>query len=244
MEGVAVRVQNFSQWLQKVMDAKKRDDSHGMAHFERVRKGALQIAVQTQPPNEEESLILQLAALCHDVLDHKYLVKEDNEGPTSKDDLKASMEEALRSLSGLSSQQVVDVCLISDNISLSKELAGLLEEDALMERRLLHLRNYVSDADKLDALGIGGLKRLAQYQTHLIKNAGGSGTHHLSSEFLREVAQQHLLHRVQYLRTPLAISEGKRLLRETTCIMASDAALDNIIETVRFQERLFRTEMF
>lgn len=234
MAGVAVKVSKFSQWLRTVMEAQKRDESHGMAHFESVRKKALEIAEETCPPDEEESLILQLAALCHDVLDHKYL--SNDRLTVAKDELKLSMEEALRTFSDLTPEQVADVCLISDNVSLSKELAGLLEEDALMQRRRLHLRDFISDADKLDALGIGGLQRLAQYQMHVLREDENGGKH-LSSEFLRTVAQEHLLHRVYYLRTETAIQEGHRLLRETTCVMASDAALKMIIDKVVMKAR-------
>jgi hypothetical protein len=87
--------------------------------------------------SEEESLVLQLAALSHDVLDHKYLKKDDDK---AKADLEQEMRLALANSSGLTPKQVDDVCLISDNISLSKELSGLLEEGLLLERSLLRLR--------------------------------------------------------------------------------------------------------
>ena len=237
MEDVNVKVLNFKLWLKDVMEVHKRDPSHGMEHFERVRVSALEIAAKTNPPSEEESLVLQLAALCHDVLDHKYMRKtDDGKGNLpSEEDLKAAMKDALASVAGLTPRQVDDVCLVSDNVSLSKELAGLLQEDLLMERRLLHLRDYVSDADKLDALGMGGLKRLAQYQARLLQDSETS-VHRLSSAFLRGIAQRHLLHRVDYLRTEAAAFEGRRLLRETSCIMASDAALERIIECVLLEE--------
>jgi HD superfamily phosphodiesterase len=237
MDDVNVKVLNFKQWLKEVMEVQKRDPSHGMEHFERVRVSALEIAAKTNPPSEEESLVMQLAALCHDVLDHKYMSKiEDRKGDVaSEEELRAAMKEALQSLAGLTPQQVEDVCLVSDNVSLSKELAGILQEDRLMERRLSHLRDYVSDADKLDALGMGGLKRLAQYQARLLQDSEASA-HRLSSAFLRGIAQRHLLHRVDYLRTEAAAFEGRRLLRETSCIMASDAALEQIIECVLLEE--------
>jgi HD superfamily phosphodiesterase len=237
MTCVGTRVQNFKRWLTITMEAQKRDISHGMDHFERVRVGALEIADKTLPPDEEESLILQLAALCHDVLDHKYVRKTmDNRDVVSEEQLKRDMKDALSSLSGLSPKQVEDVCLVSENVSLSKELAGLLQEDLLMERRLSHLRDFVSDADKLDALGVGGLKRLAQYQAHLLKESGVP-MHRLSGTFLRGVAERHLLHRVRYIRTEAAAKEGRRLLRETTCILDSDHALETIIEWALDEER-------
>jgi len=237
---VALRVERFKAWLDAAMRQMNRDASHGMHHFERVRRGALELAAETSKqaqPNPEESLVLQLAALCHDVLDHKYLKDGEGRGGLTEAALKQEMCAALRDLSELTQAQVDDVCLISDNVSLSKELAGLLDEERLAERRLLELRNYVSDADKLDALGVGGIKRLAQYQAHRLleddKPLDG-----LSSEFLKDMVQKHLLHRVRYLRTPAARLRGSALETETLCLIASQDALSRIIEKVVYEQSL------
>ena len=231
---VAQRVERFKPWVEGIMLRTNRDASHGMDHFERVRRGALELADRTSisdPLNDEESLVLQLSALCHDVLDHKYLKKDDID---AKDGLEQEMRRALVDYSGLTPMQVDDVCLISDNVSLSKELAGLLEEERLMERRLLHLRNYVSDADKLDALGVCGIKRLAEYQMHRLLEEG-LPLEKLSTEYVKDMAQTHLLHRVQYLRTPQAVMRGQGLLTETRVIIQSEAALRHIIAKVVYR---------
>ena len=224
---VALRVSAFKAWLRKLMDAQGRDDSHGMRHFEEVRKVALQLAEEAgSTPAPCESLILQLAALCHDVLDHKYMGAAE-----TMEEVRRDMKAALRDLSGLDPVQVDDVCLIAENISLSLELSGKLQTEALQSRGLEWLRNLVSDADKLDALGAQGLRRLVQFQAHSLASRGlFPGL--LSPGFVREMAKNHLLHRANYLRTSAAIFAGDRLVRETSCIIASDAALQRIIDNV------------
>jgi hypothetical protein len=103
-----------------------------------------------------------------------------------------------------------------------------------MERRLLHLRNYVSDADKLDALGACGIKRLAEYQMHRFME-DGLPLERLSTDYLKDVAQTHLLHRAQYLRTPQAMMRGQGLLTETHVVIQSEAALKHIIAKVMYE---------
>ena len=60
----------------------------------------------------------------------------------------------------------------------------------------------------------------------------------MSAEFLRTMANEHLLHRVAYLRTPLACIEGARLVTEMTCILMSDVALEKLIEKVLVEDFL------
>ena len=222
MTDVESKVCKFSRWLTQEMTNQGRDDSHGMIHFERVREMSLELAAVTKSLTEGESLVLQLAALCHDVVDHKYFAEESDMSVA-----KASMERALRERAGLTDDELCRVTLIADNISLSKELAGSLEEEALRSRACLDLRDFVSDADKLDALGIRGLERLAQYHLHVLRGEK------LSCEYLRQMATDHILHRVKYLRTREAVRIGDRLIHETIIILASDVALNDIIRDVR-----------
>ena len=231
MTDVKSKVCKFSRWLTREMMKQGRDDSHGMIHFEQVRAMSLELAEATKLLTEGESLVLQLAALCHDVVDHKYFAKESDAANADMSAAKASMERALRELAELTDDELLRVTLIADNISLSKELAGSLEEEALRSRECLDLRDFVSDADKLDALGKRGLERLAQYQLHVLRQRGLGET--LSCEYLRQMATDHLLHRAKYLRTREAVRVGDRLMNETIRILASDVALNDIIRDVR-----------
>ena len=212
-------VARYAEWVASV--TRHRDASHGIEHFERVRVSAVELADETLPLSSDARLTLELAALSHDVLDHKYVA-----GDVAT--LRASMEDALKRLAGLDKDQVRAVCLVADNISLSKELRGEVDLGGLRRCGCLEIRNLVSDADKLDALGLHGLKRLAQYQAHLLQ-LEGRGAQVLTQSFLRNVASDHLLHRADYLKTPAARARGEALLRETIAIMNSDAALQEII---------------
>jgi HD superfamily phosphodiesterase len=235
---VVQRVESFKRWVGGMALRTNRDASHGLVHFERVRLTALELANLSSSDgdalSEEESLVLQLAALSHDVLDHKYLKKDDDK---AKADLEQEMRLALANSSGLTPKQVDDVCLISDNISLSKELSGLLEEGLLLERSLLRLRDCVSDADKLDALGACGIRRMAEYQLHRLME-DGLPLDMLTVELLQEMANAHLLHRVGYLRTPEAKMRGQGLLTETRAIIQSEEALRHIIAKVQYERGL------
>ena len=218
-------LQRYSAWLAALVQGQGRDESHGMAHFERVRAKAVELAGSIgEALSGGDALVLEFAALSHDVLDHKYCAAD----PPG---LRSCMEAALQDLGGLTAEQVRAVCLVADNVSLSKELRGETELRALADLGCLELRNLVSDADKLDALGRQGLERLAQYQVHLLRLGGRDATG-FTKRLLREVASAHLLHRAEHLKTEAARAEGARLLAETTQLMASDAALDDIIDAV------------
>jgi hypothetical protein len=131
-----------------------RDESHGVEHMDIVRRNAMNIweCVQQEEHFDEKRsdrltrLIIAVAQL-HDVADHKY-------GKT---------EEQLNSVRSILSQffsncDVDLVMLIIDNISYSKEDKAIksgcpLTWNELGEDGLL-VRHIVSDADKLEAIGL------------------------------------------------------------------------------------------
>lgn len=215
------KVQSFASWLEGVMEATGRDRSHGMEHFERVRQLSLRIAEEELRLTHDESLVLQLSALCHDVLDHKYVTSQQ-----SYRELKTELLEALRSVACLQDHQVEDVLLISENISLSKEKRQELQLKQLTERGLLPFRDVVSDADKVDALGRQGIVRLAQYQLAL------NGVSCLTPAYLRDLANKHLLERFFYLRTEAGMRLAIPAYKELEAIVASDALLLEVIRDV------------
>ena len=214
-------VQSFSSWLHGVMEATGRDRSHGMEHFERVRQLSLRIAEEELDLTHDESLVLQLSALCHDVLDHKYVTSQKLYG-----ERKTELLEALKNVACLQDHQVEDVLLISENISLSKEKRQELQLHQLTERGLLSFRDVVSDADKMDALGRQGIVRLAQYQLAL------NGVSCLTPAYLRDLANKHLLERFFYLRTEAGVRLAMPAYMELEAIVASDRLLIEVIRDV------------
>jgi len=66
---------------------------------------------------------------------------------------------------------VIDIC---ENVSFSKEKKGLLNQD--LPKHVMLLRNIVSDADKLDAIGYDGIERCRMYTRH--RNPTGTEDEH------------------------------------------------------------------
>lgn len=223
------QIASFVAWLRGYMEDVGRDGSHGMEHFERVRLTAVALYEEskTGPADPEEVLILELAALCHDVLDHKYIGS-----PKELKAARAYLMGALDDVAQLTPQQRNRVLLVADNISLSKEKARQLQTEELRREGLVLVRDCVSDADKLDALGLQGLRRLAQYQ--LCRNGSSS----LTPEYLRDVALKHLLPRVLYLRTEAGNKRGKPALEELEAALSDDASLWAVIREAAILEGL------
>ena len=98
--------------------------------------------------------VLISASLLHDVFDHKYASsKESSDG---MDVICAFLKELK-----FSEPEVDGVIKICENVSYSKEKKGKLEK---LETPIDLLRNIVSDADKLDAIGYAGIERCRTYQ--------------------------------------------------------------------------------
>ena len=145
---------------------KDRDMSHDYAHVEQVCKNALYI-YHTMIQSETDEFILVISALGHDIWDHKYAT------PDMVDDLKYEFSNNIKS--GLSTEGILQSCKrdfntvdsIIDNISFSKEYTLRQSGKTLMiDPDIVFIRNIVSDADKLESLGVICLKRMVSYAKH------------------------------------------------------------------------------
>ncbi len=115
-------------------------DGHDAAHSLRVYHNA-QVIAESYP--ECDSLLVALAALLHDVDDHKLFATENNEN-------------ARRFLTGqgVETSQIEAICEIINAVSFSKNRG---QTPATLEGRI------VQDADRLDALGAIGAARTFAY---------------------------------------------------------------------------------
>lgn len=168
------QVELFLKWVAE--KTKDRDESHGICHFKRVRSTAIKIAEEEIKQNAKFEVlatpdfcpmkVIELAALGHDVLDHKYVSveKQVEEG--------LHMRMFLRD-AGVTELEIEAVMLIMANVSFSKEKAGKLEVDALNARGWMVLRDIVSDADKIDAIGEEGLARCFEYTRSTVNGDEG-----------------------------------------------------------------------
>ncbi|EAU83079.1 hypothetical protein CC1G_11163 [Coprinopsis cinerea okayama7 len=150
---------------QMMVDTMARyDPSHDRYHVYRVRKTAMKLA-RALPAGKVDLLVVELAALLHDVLDKKYVSAEQAADP---------YQFFLPFFERMSTKHGVD--LISDNRG--KLVAKVIDnvswstEKRLREKGLwtewhegcLEL-HCVQDADRLDAIGAFGVLRCAAYSS-------------------------------------------------------------------------------
>lgn len=131
--------------VKKVVEKKFRTESadHDWYHIERV----LKLAEHIQSVEGGDLLVVQLAALLHDISDHKLNggIKNDC-GRVSREILtKLNADEAV----------IEQVCAIVDRVSYKG--AGVADEAGSLEL------DIVRDADRLDAIGAIGIARAFHY---------------------------------------------------------------------------------
>jgi len=118
------------------------DPSHDFFHVLRVRRLALHIA---NSENVKDLLAVELAALLHDVDDHKY--KSIKEWMPVPDFLRGLMIDEVT---------ITKVLMIIENVSYSREVRML---KAGKQLPTLPELGCVQDADRLDAIGATGVAR-------------------------------------------------------------------------------------
>jgi hypothetical protein len=134
------------------------EQSHGVDHADCVYKLALKIAIK-ESVNDlslEFLEILQAAAMCHDVIDHKY----KNVCITETD---------LINFLNVNTNYTFRIMKIINNISFSKQFNPNQDNETLQEPDNSIL-TYVRDADRLEAIGNRGIVRCITYNV-----ANGNG---------------------------------------------------------------------
>ncbi|KAF8728299.1 hypothetical protein AX14_006828 [Amanita brunnescens Koide BX004] len=137
------------------------DPSHDAFHVQRVRRTALAIARSLDP--YPDLLIVELAAILHDVLDKKYMTPEQLSEPYSffLPFFQRVKEEHGNDL--IDDGRAHQIALIVDNVSWTteKKLRNAGKWTKWHEECVeLHC---VQDADRLDAIGAFGVMRCAAY---------------------------------------------------------------------------------
>ncbi|KAK5007549.1 hypothetical protein LTR28_005151 [Elasticomyces elasticus] len=131
------------------------DASHDFKHIERVVAMAHHILMRESAAIADfrhDSDAVYLAALLHDVGDHKYLRPGEN---TENQIAECLLER------GASSDLAMKVQTIAENVSYSKEAKDPLTTQAIL-RQHPELA-IVQDADRLDAIGAVGIARVFTY---------------------------------------------------------------------------------
>jgi len=139
----------------------KRDESHGLEHVINVTNHAVTIA-NTYELTELEYKIIIVSSLLHDAYDSKYVTVTQ----CIKDDISNLLNDE-----GYIKNHIDLIHNIIKNISFTKEVKEReYNKDSLKIIKYFDsdkeqlLRDIVSDADKIESLGITGINRIIQYQ--------------------------------------------------------------------------------
>ena len=123
-----------------------RECGHDFFHADRVRRTALRL-LEIEGGPDSNSVVIEIAALLHDVADPKIVP-----------DVAAAQKDLKDFLRGtdIPSSDVLHILSILEGMSFSKELAGI-HADKTVEFQI------VQDADRLDAVGAIGIARCFAY---------------------------------------------------------------------------------
>jgi len=221
-----------------------RDPSHGEQHMTQVRNNAQQIldqlVVAKEYPNilasesnlEHVRRMVQAAAQFHDIADHKYV----------KDPSQCGVEEKLRRY--FTPQDAQNIVRIMDAVSFSKErklrqIANDLDSPVSFVSQLGEVgalvRDIVSDADKLEAIGEIGVERCLQYAQETIQ----------LNEHRSATDEELICHLVEHAKEKLMILLCQRYVRTSAgralALPRHNVMLDLICEKLGVEEgRQFR----
>ena len=134
------------KFVKKYMN-KINDISHDYNHIKLVIKYSLKIAKKEGVNDINELFIIKMAALLHDIGDHKYTNKNQ----------KKIINKLLNKFGKLRKDDKKEIIEIASNVSLSKE-------DNRKNKKL----DIVKDADRINSLGAIGILR---YATYNVKNS-------------------------------------------------------------------------
>ncbi|RNF04981.1 HD superfamily hydrolase [Trypanosoma rangeli] len=192
-----------------------RDATHGLAHMERVTENALLILHMEHGQATRSPLTLSrviLIAMLHDVADHKYdvantLLQKAREFLVAEiaaiTDVEVNSEEALN-----------HALTAMEAVSFSKEKKyGMRWFEAKLSPDWVFVRDVVSDADKLEAIGEEGLRRCLMYTRHTLMTREG---HQVWDAALQqrclEAVKQHFVEKLSLLSTKFIVTPAGKFL--------------------------------
>lgn len=145
---------------------KNWDASHNYSHVYRATMTTMKICDRLKPTvnglaPEDVVLVAVVAILVHDLIDPKYVADPDSAANQLRNDLLSC---------GMPPGFIEPVILVIQNISYSKEKRHGVDYQALGCWGVV--RDIVSDADKIDALGLVGIERCQEYIRKLHGDTG------------------------------------------------------------------------
>lgn len=142
-----------------------RPATHGLAHMEQVTQLSLLIASMERSAAPTPDVVL--VAMLHDVADHKY----DRDGTLEaqvKDAIAALVADDFPDDAKAAAAAATHAWNTIDAISYSKEKKrGMRYFEATLPKQWVAIRDIVSDADKLLAIGEDGVRRCWEFQLEM-----------------------------------------------------------------------------
>jgi uncharacterized protein len=131
---------------------KYKDPSHDFAHVLRVKNMAMKLASIDNITDKDRLQTIAIAALLHDVADHKLAEKDENRDEIITDLLKDHLD----------MKQINTICNIVKNVSYTNEITiGRVEMKKIVTTYPDLV--YVLDADRIDSIGALGVLRASSY---------------------------------------------------------------------------------
>lgn len=215
-------IENYKTYLDKLKGYyDDRDISHGWNHVLQVCKNSLLISQYENITNINKLNIIVICSLGHDIWDHKYV---DN-----SELLKENFRNSLLELK-FSVEDIDCIIRIIDSISFSKEykLRLIGQRFKFNNNDELKLRNVVSDADKLESLGLVCIERMIEYEININKNHSiESHIEHITKHCNEKL---YLLIDKNYIKTEYAKKLASVLLNEMKNIVENKVKLQNFIK--------------
>ena len=179
---------------------KGRDDSHGHAHMKAVAE-MTRCIVEQDFNDESGHLMLDAitAAWLHDIADHKY----DHDG---------TLEQRLDEFGAANIWNYQEIKHVIKYVSYSTEHKAILAGTPLDFKQILgfyysQIRDIVSDADKLESIGVKGMERSLTYNT----DTNPTFTHAQVIAEVRKIYDEKLVKlATQFIRTPTARSIAQK----------------------------------
>ena len=208
----------LSEFVQRV--CKGRDPSHGHEHMEKVAKNARYIYENTESDykNDHVYIMLLAASFLHDVNDYKY----DPDKLLTK-----QMYDFLMHYFDENDTKLI--MNIIDRVSYSKENNAIVLKQKLDWQEVLgdvgcFIRDIVSDADKLEAIGKIGIQRCIEYNTHKYfeKNGNNISREQLVNDIITHANEKLLRLEDEFIRTKVGKQMAEPLHEEMI------TAIDNI----------------
>ena len=207
---------------------KSKDKSHDFNHILQVVKWC-DILTLKYNLDSKETLIALTIAYFHDSYDHKYYNKVE----ISK--IKKNIIDDLIKLN-FNMHDINNIILVIDNISFSKELKNRKLGINMDLGEIQKIRDIVSDADKLESLGINGIIRMIYYENEKLSklNLKKSEYINLQIDHIIEHSQNNLFKLVSdnFIRTTYAKKIGETLINEMKQILNDNDKLFIMINEI------------